>query len=239
MSGRLEGRRVLITGISRGVGLEIARRFLPEGAEVLGIARDAPRLENVARELEALAPGRISTLPCDVAWPDSEEVIAGAVAHHWGALDILINNAAIMCQPRSGDGLLGEEKDALERTLAANLVAPFRLARALIPCLERGREPRIINVSSGAGTFAGLQEPNIASYRLSKWALNGLTMLMARELAGEIAVNALDPGWVRTDMGGPNAPGSPKESAEGALALATAPFSQTGRFWKNGQEISF
>jgi NAD(P)-dependent dehydrogenase (short-subunit alcohol dehydrogenase family) len=84
-----------------------------------------------------------------------------------------------------------------------------------------------------------MRDRGLASYRLSKWAVNGLTMLQAAELSGQIAVNALDPGWVKTDMGGPNAPGSPDDSAEGALALATAPFTQTGRIWCGGQEISF
>jgi len=80
---------------------------------------------------------------------------------------------------------------------------------------------------------------DIASYRLSKFALNGLTMLLANELKEKIAVNALDPGWVKTDLGGPNAPGSPKDSAKGALALVTMPFEVTGNFFKDGKEIPF
>jgi NAD(P)-dependent dehydrogenase (short-subunit alcohol dehydrogenase family) len=79
----------------------------------------------------------------------------------------------------------------------------------------------------------------IPSYRLSKWTLNGLTMLLARELAGKVAVNAFDPGWVKTDLGGSNAPGHPSESARGALAIVTMPFSETGKFWKDGKEIPF
>jgi NAD(P)-dependent dehydrogenase (short-subunit alcohol dehydrogenase family) len=79
----------------------------------------------------------------------------------------------------------------------------------------------------------------IPTYRLSKWALNGLTLLLARELAGKVAVNAFDPGWVRTELGGPNAPGTPDESARGALALLTMPFAETGKFWKDGNEIPF
>jgi NAD(P)-dependent dehydrogenase (short-subunit alcohol dehydrogenase family) len=105
--------------------------------------------------------------------------------------------------------------------------------------LYEGREPRIVNVSSGAGTFAAMKERKIASYRLSKWALNGLTLLLAGELAGRVAVNAFDPGWVKTDLGGPNAPGSPLESARGALSIVTLPFTETGKFWKDGQEFPF
>jgi NAD(P)-dependent dehydrogenase (short-subunit alcohol dehydrogenase family) len=80
---------------------------------------------------------------------------------------------------------------------------------------------------------------DIPSYRLTKWALNGLTMLLAGELAGKVAVNAFDPGWVKTALGGPNAPGHPSESAKGALAIVTMPFSESGKFWKDGKEIPF
>jgi NAD(P)-dependent dehydrogenase (short-subunit alcohol dehydrogenase family) len=108
-----------------------------------------------------------------------------------------------------------------------------------LPLLRRGDEPRIVNVGSGAGTLEGLGLGGIASYRLSKWALHGLTMLLATHLAEEMAVNAFDPGWVKTELGGPNAPGSPVDSAVGALSVVTLPFSVTGRFWKDGREISF
>jgi NAD(P)-dependent dehydrogenase (short-subunit alcohol dehydrogenase family) len=126
-----------------------------------------------------------------------------------------------------------------ERTLEVNLLAPYRLTLELLPLLRRGDEPRIVNVGSGAGTFEGLRQGGIASYRLSKWALHGMTMLLATHLAGEVAVNAFDPGWVKTELGGPNAPGSPVDSAVGALAVVALPFSVTGRFWKDGREISF
>jgi NAD(P)-dependent dehydrogenase (short-subunit alcohol dehydrogenase family) len=84
-----------------------------------------------------------------------------------------------------------------------------------------------------------MRDRHIASYRLSKWALNGFTLLLASELQGKVSVNAFDPGWVKTDLGGPNAPGSVVESAVGALALATLPFTETGKFWKDGKEIPF
>ncbi len=239
MADRLIHRRIVLTGISRGVGLAIARRFLPEGAEILGVSRDAARLERAAQELQPLAAGRLTTLVADVGQPGAEENVARAVEERWGALDVLMNNAAVQLDPEGSQGVLDQPPDTLARSLDVNLWGPLRLSRALLPALSRGREPRIVHVSSGAGSFAGMQEPHIASYRLSKWALNGLTLLMARELKGKIAVNAFDPGWVKTDMGGPEAPGSPEESAEGALALVMAPRGDTGKFWKNGQEIPF
>jgi NAD(P)-dependent dehydrogenase (short-subunit alcohol dehydrogenase family) len=96
-----------------------------------------------------------------------------------------------------------------------------------------------MNTSSGAGSLGAVGENSLASYRVSKFALNGLTLNWAGALKGRVAVNAFDPGWVKTAMGGPNALGTPQESARGALALALLPFATTGRFWKDGREISW
>src|SRR5665213_4219722 len=156
---------------------------------------------------------------------------AEQIAERWGALDVLVNNAAIMTEGPVG---FDDEPDGtLERTLDVNLLAPFRLTRALIPLLRAGREPRIVHVTSGAGTLAGLDEPGISSYRLSKWALNGLERLQAQHLNSANAVNGLDPGWVKTDLGGPRAPGVPEDSARGALALLLEPFETTGKLFKD------
>ncbi|MBV9946395.1 MAG: SDR family NAD(P)-dependent oxidoreductase [Myxococcales bacterium] len=235
MTKRLEGRRVLLTGVSRGVGLETAKRFLTEGARVLGVARDKARLARGAEVLGRL--GDFVPEAADLTDPGAAPRIADAVQKRWGALDVLLNNAAILVD--TGKSFETEPAGTFESTLEANLVAPFRLTSALLPLLRRGSEPRIIHVGSGAGTFEGVRQQGIASYRLSKWALNGLTILQATQLKGEIAVNAFDPGWVKTDLGGPNAPGDPKDSAEGALAVATLAFEVTGKFWKDGREIPY
>lgn len=237
MAGKLEGRRILLTGVSRGVGYETARRFLEEGARVLGVARDADRLSRAAESLSKL--GDFAALRADLSEAGAPDRIAGAVQTRWGALDVLLNNAAILVDAGAARSFEDEPSGAFDRTLATNLTAPFRLSMALLPLLRKGHEPRLVHVGSGAGTFAGVRLEGIASYRLSKWALNGLTLLQATHLAGEIAVNAFDPGWVKTDLGGPNAPGSPVDSAEGALAVVTLPFQVSGKFWKDGKEIPF
>jgi NAD(P)-dependent dehydrogenase (short-subunit alcohol dehydrogenase family) len=233
----LSGRRILVTGISRGVGLETARLFLCEGAEVLGVAKNPERLERASRELEP-KHGRLTLVQADLTAADAPARIAAAVSERWGALDVLFNNAAVQID---GDvqGILAASEATFDAALAINLFGPYRLCRALLPALLLGREPRIVNVSSGAGNFESMRSLGIPSYRLSKWGLNGLTLLMAAELAGKVAVNAFDPGWVKTDLGGPKAPGSPIESARGALALVTLPFQVTGKFWKDGSEIPF
>jgi NAD(P)-dependent dehydrogenase (short-subunit alcohol dehydrogenase family) len=237
MAGKLEGRRILLTGVSRGVGYETAKRFLGEGARVLGVSRDADRLSRAADTLSSL--GDFAALRADLVDAAAPLRVADAVQARWGALDVLLNNAAILVNEGEPRSFEDEPTGAFERSLAANLVAPFRLTMALLPWLRKGREPRLVHVGSGAGTFAGVRLDGIASYRLSKWALNGLTILQATHFAGVIAVNAFDPGWVKTDLGGPNAPGSPVDSAQGALAVVTLPFEVTGKFWKDGAEIPF
>lgn len=233
----LQGRCIVLTGASRGVGLETTRLFLAEGAEVLGVARDRGRLEAAARVLDP-EQRRLTTLAVDLRAPEAAERITSAAAARWGACDVLFNNAGVQLDA-GAQGFVDGTEAVLRESLELNLLAPYRLCLSLLPLLERGREPRIVNVSSGAGNFESMSSSGIASYRLSKWALNGFTRLLAHELAGKVAVNAFDPGWVKTDLGGERAPGTPDQSARGALALVTLPFAETGKFWKDGAEIPF
>ena len=237
MERLLSGRRIVLTGVSRGVGLALAREFLKHGASVLGIAKNRARLEGVAIELEQIGSGDFSWTAIDLAEADAPTRLAAAAGERWGALDMLINNAGV--QLSHVHGFEHEPAGTLEQSMAINLYAPYYASLACLSLLRRGHEPRIIQVGSGAGDFANMNSPGIPSYRLSKWALHGLTMLLAAQLAPEIAVNAFDPGWVKTDLGGPKAPGTVAEAADGALKLALLPFSVTGKFYKNGSEISF
>lgn len=235
MASSLSEKTIVLTGVSRGVGLSTARLLLASGARLLGIAREPTRLARAKEELDALAPGRFHALAVDLADPDFAPRVRIEAERHFDKLDILINNAGVML---FRDAEITEEPPGiLEQSLEVNLLAPHRLLRELLPLLLRGSEPRVLNVSSGAGTHHGLTEPNIASYRVTKWALNGLTMAQARELSGRVAVNAFDPGWLRTDLGGPNAPGVPEDGAAGLLATLALPFSETGKFFKAGREI--
>jgi NAD(P)-dependent dehydrogenase (short-subunit alcohol dehydrogenase family) len=237
MPGRVAGRRVFITGVSRGIGRATARLLLDEGADVVGVARDEARLEAARRELAARAPERFHAFALDLTQPDAPARALEQLAARWGALDVLFSNAAVMTE--GPPDFASEPAGTMEATLTANLIAPFRLSQALLPLLRRGREPRIVHVTSGAGVLRALGDAGIASYRLSKWALNGLVRLQASHLRGEIAVNGLDPGWVKTDLGGPRAPGVPEDSARAALTLLLEPFATTGRLFKDGHEIEY
>ncbi|MEK7476042.1 MAG: SDR family NAD(P)-dependent oxidoreductase [Candidatus Coatesbacteria bacterium] len=231
---RLAGRRVVITGVSRGVGFEVAKRFLAEGAEVLGVARSRANLARAGRALRAYGRAYTSLL-ADVALPTSAARVAAAVKRRWGALDLLLNNAAV----NPGSAAFEADRD-LEATLRVNVLGPHRMMKALLPLLRKGHYPRVVNVSSGAGDRHSIETgKDMSAYRLSKWSLNGLTRLWANELKGQVSVVGMDPGWVKTDMGGPQAPDSPTLSAQRALEIALLPPHVTGSYLCGAREGSW
>lgn len=230
--GRLQGRRIVLTGASRGIGHETVKLFCREGAELIGVARDQTRLAALSREFATFRG-----LQGDITDRTLGARIAAAVTEQWGALDVLINNAAIQ---EYNAGFHAEPLDALERNFTTNVLSAHWLIHALLPLLKAGSEPRIVNVSSGAGKLSVVkEEANMPAYRLSKLALNGLTLSYAGDLKGKVAVNSLDPGWLKTDLGGPNAPGEPADGALRMLELVTKPFDTTGGFWYGAEPLEF
>lgn len=229
------GKQIVITGASRGIGYQATKMFLSQGAKVIGTARDAAHLDKVAAEFKAL--GSFIPVACDQADPAAPRALGRAVAGHWDKVDLLINNAAVQTWKKDW---LDEGPALLEQHMRINVFAPQATILALLPLVKKGDQPRIINVSSGAGTSKALVEsPDMPTYRLTKYTLNGLTILWAGELKGQVAVNSLDPGWLKTDLGGPNAPGEPVDGGKRVLALAGLPFDVSGKFFYGDQEIAF
>lgn len=234
MSG-WNGKHIVITGATRGVGYEAAKLFLDAGAEVLGTGKDAERLKRVATELGTR--GRFIPFLADWSDPRAPEALAGFVASTWSSLDVLANNAAVQTWKTNW---FAEGLDLFEQQLRINVLAPHELIFRLVPLLERGTEPRVINVGSGAGNRQSLQtQPDMPTYRLTKYTLGGLTMLWAAELKGRVAVNCLDPGWLKTDLGGPHAPGEPADGGRRMWEVCSLPWSETGKFWYGDKEISY
>lgn len=202
-------RVAVVTGASRGIGREIARRLLEEGLEVVLAAR-APAA--AAADLGAV-PFRL-----DVTRAEDAELLR-AFLEERGRLDVLVNNAAVYPRGHGVDVDLAE----VRATLETNLFGPWRLCQLAIPLMRRGGFGRIVNVSSGGGSLAEMGG-GFPGYRVSKAGLNALTRILGDELRGEnILVNAVDPGWVRTEMGGPDAPRSVEQGADTAVWLATLP----------------
>jgi len=150
-------------------------------------------------------------------------------------LDVLINNAGIMSKHNQIVGSMQDVRDTME----VNFFAAMNLAQILVPLLAQSIEGRIINLSSGLGAWADLDQ-NYAGYRLSKVSLNAFTVMFAKELSPQnIKVNSMCPGWVKTDMGGSAAPRSVTQGADTAIWLATENNIPTGKFFRDRKEIDF
>jgi NAD(P)-dependent dehydrogenase (short-subunit alcohol dehydrogenase family) len=179
--------------------------------------------------------GEIQVLKLDVT---EEADIVRAVKYitdHHGQLDVLINNAGIIS---TGTGATSSEAREVKRVMETNFYGAWRVAQLMLPLLEKSREARIINMSSGMGALDDL-DGGYAAYRMSKSALNALTILLANELRGKISVNAMCPGWVRTEMGGADASRSIEQGADTAVWLATAEKIPTGKFFRDRKVISW
>jgi NAD(P)-dependent dehydrogenase (short-subunit alcohol dehydrogenase family) len=224
----------LVTGANRGIGTEVCRQLAARGYRVLLTARDRGKAAAAARSLD---PAGTQVIPhvLDVADQGSVDVLADRIGTGYGRLDVLINNAAISYDTWATAATA--DLAAVHEAFETNLFGAWRVSQAFIPLLRASPHPRIVNVSSEAGSISGMTGGTPA-YSVSKAALNALTRLLAGELrpAG-ILVNAVCPGWVATDMGGPGG----RPVAEGAASVvwaATLPDSgPSGGFFRDGRPV--
>jgi NAD(P)-dependent dehydrogenase (short-subunit alcohol dehydrogenase family) len=219
-----EQRVALVSGANRGIGNEIARQ-LAEDHDFLVFA--GARDPGQVAETEAVRP-----IQLDVTDQASVNAARLAIEADPGRLDVLVNNAGDYGNPV---GVVGYDLDDAHEVLEVNTFGPWRLIQAFIPLLRGSADPRVVNVSSGAGQLSDMNGSR-AAYRLSKAALNALTRTLASDERW-IKVNTMCPGWVRTDMGGPNAPRSVEEGADTAVWLATDPEVPSGSFFRDRRPI--
>lgn len=199
----------VITGANRGIGLGLVRGVLALGHRVVATARNVA----AASELHVLAQPGLELASLDVGASRSVEAFARGLGDR--SIDVLINNAGVYGGP--GDLEAFDAEDALA-TFRVNAVAPLELSRALLPALRRSRARKIVNISSRMASIAENTSGGAYAYRMSKAALNMATVSMAIDLAAEgFIVVAMNPGWVKTDMGGPGAPTSIEASVAGML----------------------
>lgn len=235
MNSNHQTKSALVTGGNKGIGFAICQGLLKAGFEVILAARSP---EKAKQAIDKLQSPQVHPLVLDVADDRSIRDAVEAVGREFSQLDVLINNAGIY--PDEGVNILTIDRDLLDRTMNTNTFGPIRTAQAFLPLLEKATAARIINVSSGYGALDGLSA-NVPSYCLSKLALNGATIMLAEALQSKgIAVYAMCPGWVRTDMGGAAATRSPEQGADTAIWLATEALPKlSGKFFRDRQEISY
>jgi NAD(P)-dependent dehydrogenase (short-subunit alcohol dehydrogenase family) len=212
----------LVTGANRGLGLEVARQLAARGYDVLAGARDPGSVPAV----DGARPVRLDV---------TDQQTVAAVRREVGELDALVNNAAIHYD--TWESVLNADLDVVREALETNTLGAWRLAMAFAPLLAGSGHGRLVNVSSGSGALTGMRD-GAPAYSLSKAALNALTLMLADALRRDrVLVNAVCPGWVATDMGGPG--GRPvHDGAAGIVWAATLPDDgPTGGFFRDGRPI--
>ncbi len=225
-------RTALVTGANRGIGLAIAAGLNQlTGVKVLLGSRRPEDGENAAKALGANAVA----VPLDLSTSETLRIHIKNIVSAHGAIDILVNNAGVL-EPGS---LVEIDDEKLAYSLQVNFLAPLELIRELVPGMSTRGYGRIVNVSSGWGSFAeGLSGP--AAYSISKAALNALTLSLAKDVPQNVKVNSVCPGWVRTRMGGEAAPRTQEEAADTAIWLATLPDDgPTGGFYRDRKLIAW
>lgn len=213
--------QALVTGANRGIGLELTRQLLESGYSVHATYR------KTEGGLTELVHPLLHLHQLDVR---SDEAIAAVASAIDGGLDLLINNAGI------ADGRWASVEDidfeVVSEVIEVNAIAPIRVTRGLLPALERAGGGTVVMMTSLMASIADCHSGRSYAYRASKTALNMLTVAMKNELLDRnISLMLLHPGWVETDMGGPNAPLQPKESVEGILnRIHEQTLEMSGRF---------
>ncbi len=223
----------MIAGASRGIGLELARQLAARGEKVTASVRSEPGRERLATALAGLGASA-TILNFDTR---DEAAMRAAAAKIDTPIDVLIVNAGTYGPQRQSS--LDMDFDAVLELLSTNTLGPIRVAQAFLPLVKRGEAPRIGLMSSVLGSMSLSGTFNVG-YRVSKAGLNKIAQCLAADLKSEgVAVIALHPGWVRTDMGGADAPLEATDSAAGIIkAMDALTLEGTGRFIDyRGEEI--
>ena len=222
----------LVTGANKGIGLEVVRQLATRGWRVFLTGRSLAAVRKAASPLgHSIVP-----VPLDITSRISIEAAFSVVAQAVNHLDVLVNNAGILDHDEGSVFDLHPQR--LRRMFETNTIGPLLVSQTFLPLLRKSESGRIINVSSGAGQLSdmGTWAP---AYSISKTALNGVTGQFAAALRdSNIAVNSVCPGWVKTDMGGHEAPLTVEQGADTIVWLATeAPQSMTGLFIRDRKPI--
>lgn len=226
----------LVTGANRGIGREVVRLLARDGFTAILGARDPDKGEAAAAELRG-QDLEVEFRRVDVADAQSVKALGEALASDLGRLDVLVNNAAVHYDTWQRG--VEADLDVVREALETNVLGAWRTAQACVPLLRRSPHGRLVNVSSGAGSLAGMGA-GAPAYSVSKAALNAMTRILAAELRDDgVLVNAVCPGWVATDMGG--AGGRPVEDGAASViwAVTLSDDGPTGGFFRDGRPLEW
>lgn len=232
-----EARLALVTGANRGIGLQVVKELAQRGLRVILACRDVASGEKVRATIES---PNVFVHALDVSDQASIDAMAAWAVERFGGIDILVNNAGVLLdgETQGTDSVFTTRRDILEHTMATNVWGPLFLSQAFVPGMKKRRFGRVVNVSSGMGQLSDMSGGSPA-YRMSKTALNALTRMVHSESSGHnVLVNAVCPGWVRTDMGGRSASRSVEKGAETIVWAATLPDDgPSGGFFRDKKPI--
>ena len=230
-----EQKTALVTGANRGIGFAIATGLLKANVKVIIGSRSIEKGETAAKKLDSPL---VEVVEIDIANDDSINRAFNKLNGKIDRLDVLINNAGIY--PDNSFDILTIDRELLAKTLNVNTFGAIKTTQIFLPLLDKGDRSRVINYSSGYGQLAGLSA-GVPSYCLSKLAVNGATIMLADALASKnITVNAVDPGWVSSDMGGESAPRTVEQGADTAVWLATVDaVKDSGKLWRDRSVVSY
>jgi NAD(P)-dependent dehydrogenase (short-subunit alcohol dehydrogenase family) len=250
MSNKPSGKVAFITGANKGIGLETARGLGKLGMSVVIGSRDEARGRAAAEKLRSEGIERVEAVRFDVTRPEDHKHVARHLEESYGRLDVLVNNAGVQLERvdfgRGFNTASTVTPEMLRQTLETNFFSVVALTQALLPLIRKAPAGRIVNLSSILGSLtlhsdpsSGFYDKKAFAYDASKTALNAFTVHLAQELRStKIKVNSAHPGWVQTDMGGPEAPMKLSEGGKTSVQLATLPDDgPTGGFFHLGDAL--
>ena len=228
--GETAAKVALITGANKGIGLETARQLGKLGMKIVVGSRDLARGEAAAEVLRGIGVDA-RAIKLDVVKRADRVAAARFIKKEFGRLDVLINNAAVMLDPRTANATSTTPLKVLRDTFETNFFAVVDLTQRLLPLLRKSPAGRIVNLSSilasqtlHATPGSPIYDAKTFAYDASKTALNSFTIHLAHELQGtRIKVNSAHPGWVKTEMGGEGAQMEIVDGAKTSVQLATLP----------------
>jgi NAD(P)-dependent dehydrogenase (short-subunit alcohol dehydrogenase family) len=250
MSNKHSEKVAFITGANKGIGLETARGLGKLGFAVVMGSRDEAKGRAAADQLRSEGVERVEAVRFDVNRPEDHKEVARHLKSRYGRLDVLVNNAGVQLEDadfRNGFNTTSTvSPEMLRQTFETNFFAVVALTQTLLPLLREAPAGRVVNLSSILGSltlhsnpFSGIYDKKAFAYDASKTALNAFTVHLAQELRNtKIKVNAAHPGWVQTDMGGPDAPMALSEGGKTSVQLATLPDDgPTGGYFHLGEPL--